>query len=182
MRKQNLVLAVMLMSSAVLSMGCSETPQRQAADRQQQIALGEKVFQEKKCGKCHSITGLEVETAKVEGLEVRPPDLSSVFLAIDTLFIKRHLQFTELTAMPPITMTRPEINAMAQYVASLHAKANADPNLSDADGSCPVCGARLQTSEAAVAVYEGKEYYFECPDCKVVFERDPAWHTQSGHL
>lgn len=182
MRKQNLILAVMLISVAVLSMACSETPQRQAVDRQQQIALGEKIFQEKECGKCHPIDGSEVEPAKVQGLEVEPPDLTSVFLAVDSLFIKKHLQFTELTAMPPIEMTRHETNAVAQYVANLHARANTDPELKDADGNCPVCGARLKRSNALVATYEDKEFYFECPDCKVVFERDPAWHSQSGHL
>ncbi len=181
MGKQNLVLIVMLISFAVLAMACSETPQPQSENRQKQSALGEKIFQEKECGKCHSITGTETDIAQVEGLEVPPPDLSSVFLAIDTLFIKKHLHFTELTAMPPIEMTRQEISAVSQYIASLHAKANTDPNLTDADGNCQVCGAPLKTSEASVATYNNEEFYFECPDCQVVFERDPTWKSQDEH-
>jgi YHS domain-containing protein len=182
MIKQNLGLVIVLISMAVFSLACSEDTQRQDADRVQQIAFGEQVFREKECGKCHATTGMETDTVKVEGLDVDPPDLSSVFLAMDTLFVKKHLQFTELSAMPSIAMTPHEINALTQYVASLHALANADPDLTEADGKCPVCGAPVHTSKALTITYEGKTFYLECPDCKIVFERDPTWHSKSGYL
>jgi mono/diheme cytochrome c family protein/YHS domain-containing protein len=180
MRKRFFALVVKLMVIAVVILACTETPPRRLADRQREISRGEKVFQEKECAKCHTTSG---EFAKAD---TAAPDLASVFLAMDTLFVRTHLKFTELSKMPPIEMTSYEINALVQYIASLHAKANADPNLKDPDGICPVCGAPLKISEAEanhlVASYAGKKFYFECPDCKVVFERDPAWHSQSGYL
>jgi YHS domain-containing protein len=173
---------VLIMAVTALMCACTETSQRPALRGEQErlIALGEKVFQEKECGKCHPTTSGVVDTTK------KAPDLSSVFLAMDTLFVKKHLQFTELSAMPPIPLTPHEINALTQYIGVLHAQAHANPDLQNPDGICPICGAPLKIADAEAnhlaVTYQGSKFYFECPDCKVVFERDPAWHSQSGYL
>ena len=160
-----------------VAVSCQSTAEL-SDNTQMQIAFGEKVFQEKQCGKCHQIGN--------NGHAEQVPNLSSVFLAMDTLFVKAHLQFTEVSAMAPIAMTPHEISAVTQYIASLHAKANTPPDLQNPDGRCPICGAPLKKSEAAAnhleSTYNDKLYYFECPDCKVVFQRDPAWHSQSGYV
>jgi mono/diheme cytochrome c family protein len=186
MGKRYFVPAVLMAGIAFLATTCTETPQRGSSERQRQIALGEKIFQEKECGKCHATTGKPTEFTLVANPETKPPDLSSVFLAMDTLFIKKHLQFTETTKMPPIPLTPHEITALTQYIATLHAQANKDPNLENPDGICPICGAPLAKSEAEanhlMVTYKNAKFHFECPDCKKVFERDPAWHSQSGYL
>ena len=173
-------LAVALAMTACMKNSADDSAGRVPSDLKKQIVLGEKLFAEKKCGECHSTTGEFANTEK------QGRDLASVFLAMDTLFVKSHLQFAELTAMPPIAMTPHEISAITQYVGVLHAQANMDKSLKDHDGICPVCGAPLMISEAMAnhlkVAYQGTDYYFECPDCKVVFQRDPAWHSQSGYL
>jgi YHS domain-containing protein/mono/diheme cytochrome c family protein len=179
MKTQFSCLLSLATSAVLLLVACSEKPGRVPGDLQKQIALGEKIFAEKECGKCHMAKVKETELAK------KAPDLTSVFLAMDTLFVKTHLQFTELTAMPPIELSRHEISALTQYVGSLHGKANMDPSLENPDGVCPICGAPVKFSEAEAnhlkVTFQGKDYYFECPDCKIVFEKDPVWRSQSGY-
>jgi mono/diheme cytochrome c family protein/YHS domain-containing protein len=174
----NLVRVVSLAAIVAMGVHCTSVAPPASDELQKRIAFGEKVFLAKQCGDCHRVAGdFEDETA---------PNLSSVFLAMDTLYVKAHLQFSEVSAMKPIPLTPHEISAVTQYIASLHAKANTPPDLVNPDGRCPVCGAPVQISDAASnhlqSTYNNKVYHFECPDCKVVFERDPAWHSQSGYV
>jgi YHS domain-containing protein len=57
--------------------------------------------------------------------------------------------------------------------------------LKNADGKCSVCGAPLNTDRAKSAQLQAshgdKAYYFECPDCKRMFEMNPAWYAQQGY-
>jgi mono/diheme cytochrome c family protein/YHS domain-containing protein len=157
--------------------GCKKRIEPIPVDLQRQITAGESVFYRNDCGKCHQISGYSNGH--------RAPDLTSVFLAMDTVFIKAHLQFAEISAMPPIPLTPYEISAVAQYIASLHAQKNTPANLRHPDVRCPVCGAEVESASAVrnslEVSYKGRFYYFECPDCKAIFLRDPDWHSHSGY-
>jgi YHS domain-containing protein len=146
-------------------------------DLQKQIALGESIFYQKDCGKCH--------LASSDTQQVKAPALTSVHLAEDTLMAKYRLYHFEPSQMPPIPLTHQEISALAHYIASLHAKAYTPANLSNLDARCPVCGAALQKATAMRNSLEtshaGKFYYFECPDCKTIFLRDPQHFSRSGY-
>ncbi|MGH7495292.1 MAG: c-type cytochrome [bacterium] len=161
-----------------MTWGCKKQITPIPVDLQRRIATGESVFSRNDCGKCHQVAGYSNEH--------RAPDLTSVFLAMDTVFIKAHLQFTEVSSMPPIPLKPHEISAVTQYLASLHAQKNTPANLQNPDTRCPVCGAEVESAKAVInsleASYRGKFYYFECPDCKAVFLRDPKWHVQSGYV
>ena len=163
---------------AVVAWGCEKRLDPIPADLQRQITAGESIFYRKDCGKCHEVS--------LRGNGHQGPDLTSVFLAMDTVFIKAHLQFTEISAMPPIELTPHEISAVTQYIASLHAQTNTPANLANPDARCPVCGAAVESPRAAAnslqASHKGKFYYFECPDCKAIFLRDPDWHAHSGYV
>jgi mono/diheme cytochrome c family protein/YHS domain-containing protein len=158
--------------------GCQKKVEPIPADLQRQITAGESVFYRKDCGKCHQVNGY--------GNEHKGADLTSVFLAMDTVFVKAHLQFTEVSAMPPIPLTPYEISAVTQYIASLHARMNTPANLRNPDARCPVCGAEVESARAVAnslqATHQGKFYHFECPDCKAIFLRDPTWHSHSGYV
>lgn len=179
MRPEYLRLCVSLALLIGLLGGCSRTDSPDLNAIQQQVAKGEQLFQEKECGKCHFD-----ETGQAMA-EKPAPDLTSVFLAMDTAFVKTHLQFTELTDMPKIDLSPDEIMSLTQYVGALHSKAHANADLDHPDAICPICGADVQKSDAEANLlkvsFEGKDYYFECPDCKIVFERDPTWRSQSGY-
>jgi len=170
------ILAVMTIMLA-LAWGCKKRIAPIPADLQRQITAGESVFYRKDCGKCHQVNAF--------GDAHQGPALTSVFLAMDTVFIKAHLQFTEISAMPPIALTPHEISAVTQYIASLHANMNTPANLKDPDARCPVCGAEVESARAVAnslqVSHQGKFYYFECPDCKAIFLRDPDWHSRSGY-
>jgi mono/diheme cytochrome c family protein/YHS domain-containing protein len=163
----------------LLSFACRKGPSPESAALQQEITLGEKIFVEKECGKCHTAGDQSVEK------EMKAPDLASVFLAVDTVFIKSHLKFIELSQMPAIDLKPDEIDALTRYVASLHAKANTAADLKNPDGKCPVCGAPLKIASAKAAQVEvshgDKTYYFECADCKRMFEMNPDWYAQQGY-
>ncbi|MCI0691117.1 hypothetical protein L0337_03815 [candidate division KSB1 bacterium] len=163
----------------LLALACRKGPSPESAAPRQEITLGEKIFVEKECGKCHTAGDQSVEK------EMKAPDLASVFLAVDTVFIKSHLKFIELSQMPPIELKPDEINALTRYVASLHAKANTAPDLKNPDGKCSVCGAPLKIESAKVAQLQAsqndKAFYFECPDCKRMFEMNPDWYAQQGY-
>jgi mono/diheme cytochrome c family protein/YHS domain-containing protein len=178
MKKHDVVWRLAIIAGAIMivAAGCYEKKMTPAGARQKEIALGEKIFAEKQCGKCHS--------ASAAMAEMKGPDLTSVFLAVDTVFVKAHLQFIELSAMPPLDLKPQEIAALTQYVATLHAKAKVDPRLKHPDGACPVCGAALKQAEAMAngwqTDYQGKSYYFECSDCKRMFERDARWYAEKS--
>jgi mono/diheme cytochrome c family protein/YHS domain-containing protein len=176
MNKSQAVGLIATAGAMIFAAGCVEKNAPISGALEKQIALGEKVFAQKECGKCHVGAGLPGQGA-LQQPEMKAPDLTSVFLAIDTVFIKAHLRFIELSQMPPIDLTQQEIDALAKYVASLHAKAKTDPKLQNPDGVCPVCGAPLKMAGALQTEYQGKSYYFECEDCKRLFERDAGWYA-----
>ena len=180
MKKQHLIGLAALSCVAVFAFTCQKQSTALPQALQKEIARGEKIFAEKQCGKCHT------NGSSAVAAEMQAPDLTSAFLANDTIFVKAHLRFIELSSMPRLDLTPAEIKALTQYVAHLHAQVKTDPLLKNPDGVCPVCGARLQVSKAqaagfAMAVY-GKNYYFDCADCQRLFERDTNWYVEHGHL
>ena len=158
--------------------GCRKEIAPIPMDLQKQVVSGERIFARYDCGKCHQLMG--------HNTEHRAPDLTSVFLAMDTVFVKAHLQFTAISAMPSLPLTPHEISAVTQYIASLHAEKNTPANLAHPDTRCPVCGAAVERANAVKnsleAAYRNRFYYFECPDCKALFLRDPDWHSHSGYV
>jgi YHS domain-containing protein len=180
MQKYHLNGLAAVCSVILLAIACNEKPAPAPSVLQKEIALGEKIFVEKECGKCH-LTGDSLVAP-----EMKAPDLTSAFLANDTIFVKAHLQFIELSSMPPLDLTPQETRLLAKYVAHLHAKIKTDPNLKDPDGVCIVCGTPLKIAKAQAAAlqtaYDGKAYYFDCADCERLFERSAIWYTQHGYL
>jgi YHS domain-containing protein/mono/diheme cytochrome c family protein len=179
MKKHSVVWLAVLCSLVMLGVACGEKTTPVSDALKKELALGEKVFIDKQCGKCHSSSdGSAVPP------EMRAPDLTSAFLANDTIFVKAHLQFIELSSMPPLDLTTEETNALTKYVATLHARSKTDPNLKNPDAACTVCGAPLKVSQAQAeglqATFAGKTYYFDCVDCKRLFERDASWYVEHG--
>jgi hypothetical protein len=84
---------------------------------QKQIALGESIFDQKECGKCH--------LASNDNQEFKGPALTSVHLAEDTLLAKYRLYHIEPSKMPPIPLTHQETcaGAVSRFFAcqSVHA-------------------------------------------------------------
>jgi mono/diheme cytochrome c family protein/YHS domain-containing protein len=180
MKKNHLIWLAAASSMLMFLAACSEKGAPVPSALQKEIALGEKIFAEKECGKCHTNGRSEVAA------EMKAPDLTSAFLANDTIFVKAHLQFIELSSMPVLDLTPQETRALAKYVANLHARTKTDPNLKNPDGACPVCGAPLQIAKAQVdnlqAAHNAKVYYFDCADCKRLFERAANWYVEHGYL
>jgi mono/diheme cytochrome c family protein len=180
MKKHYLIGLAVLSSVAMLAFHCQEKPAPVPTALQQEIARGEKIFMEKQCGKCH------IDSSSAVAAEMPAPDLTSAFLANDTVFVKAHLRFIELSNMPVLDLTVEEINLLAKYVAHLHAKTKTDPNLKNPDGACPVCGAPLQIARAQAGdlqmAHDGKTFYFDCADCRRIFERDAGWYVEHGYL
>jgi mono/diheme cytochrome c family protein len=136
------------------------------------LQRGEKIFKEKQCGSCHTTS---------PSAKMKSPDLTTVFTAVDTTFIKVHLRFQQETAMPAIDLTAKQIDDLARYVSHLHAEKFQKVNAKEADGKCPVCGALLKTSavtaESLVSRYNDRLYYFECKSCKEAFDKNSSWHV-----
>jgi mono/diheme cytochrome c family protein len=136
------------------------------------LVRGEKIFKEKECGSCHT---------SEPGAKMPAPDLTTVFTAIDTTFIKVHLRFQQETAMPPIALTAKQTEDVARYISHLHAERFQKVKDKQADGKCPVCGALLKINEAASdslqSRYNDRLYYFECKSCKEAFDKNPGWHV-----
>ena len=180
MKKHHRIWPVAVSSIVIFCCACSDKPAPVPGALQKEIALGEKIFAEKECGKCHTNSESTVPP------KMKAPDLTSVSWITDTTLVKGHLQFTEMSAMPPLDLTHHETNALAKYVAHLHARAKTDPNLKNPDGVCPVCGAPLKISKAQAdglqATHDGKTFYFDCADCKRLYERDASWYGQHGYL
>jgi mono/diheme cytochrome c family protein len=155
---------------ALVSIGEAQTRKKSSAD-QSPLAAGEKIFKEKQCGTCH----ISSSTATMKA-----PDLTSVFTAFDTTFVKVHLRFQEETAMPPISLNAKQTEEVARYVSHLHAEKFQKVKDKQADGKCPVCGALLKISDSAkdglLSRYNERLYYFECKSCKEAFDKNPAWH------
>jgi mono/diheme cytochrome c family protein/YHS domain-containing protein len=180
MKNSSLILFGAACGIILLAIACGKRSGPESGAPQKEMTLGEKIFAEKECGKCHTTGDQTVEK------EMKAPDLASVFLAVDTVFVKSHLRFIELSQMPSINLTPEEIDALTHYVASLHAKAKTDPNLEKPDGRCPVCGALLKIEQAKTAQLQAshadKVYNFECADCKRMFEMNPDWYAQHGYV
>jgi YHS domain-containing protein/mono/diheme cytochrome c family protein len=180
MKSSSLILFAAACAMILTAAACRKGSSPESVALRAKATLGEKIFVEKECGKCH-IGGDSAATP-----EMSAPDLTSVFLASDTVFVKAHLRFSELSKMPPITLTPEEIGALTQYIASLHARAKGDSHLRNPDGLCPVCGASLKVDQARAgqleASHDGKAYYFECADCKRVFEMNADWYVQHGYV
>jgi YHS domain-containing protein/mono/diheme cytochrome c family protein len=161
------------------AMGCVQSNMPVPKDLQKEIALGESIFYQRDCGKCHQAGGFP--KADEAG-----PKLSSVFFAKDTMHVKYHLYHIGRTDMPVIPLTAQEISAVTQFIASLHAKAYTPANLNHVDTRCPVCGATLNKAEAVqnslYFTHRGKFYYFECPECKELFRQDPNGYARSGYV
>lgn len=176
MKNLSLIVFAAACGLILLAGACRKKSSPESAVPPQEVTLGEKIFVEKECGKCHTAG----EQAADE--EMKAPDLASVFLAVDTVFVKSHLKFIELSQMPPIDLKPDEIDALTRYVVSLHAKANTAADLKNPDGKCSVCGAPLNQGQAKAAqlevIHGDKVYYFECPECKRMFEMNPAWYAQ----
>lgn len=142
MKKHHLIWLAAMSGVVIFCFACSDKSALVPSALQKEIALGERIFAEKQCSKCHTNGESTVPP------EMKAPDLTSAFLANDTIFVKAHLKFIELSIMPPLDLTAEETNALAKYVAHLHAKTRTDPNLKNPDGVCPVCGAPLQIARA----------------------------------
>ncbi len=147
------------------------------AELQKQIALGESIFYQKDCGRCHLANNSE---EKFKG-----PLLTTIHLAEDTLAARYRLSHIEPSNMPPIPLQHQEISALAHYITTLHAKAYTPANLTSHDARCPVCGAMLQKATAIKNGLEvssdGNFYYFECPDCKNTFLSNPRLYSHSAY-
>ncbi len=179
MKKYHLIGLAAVISAAILGSACQKKSAPISSARQEEISLGEKLFIQKDCGKCHTTAESTAQP------KMKAPDLTSAFLANDTAFVKAHLQLVELSNMPPLDLTPSDIKALAKYVAHLHAKSKTDPNLKNPDGKCPVCGALLQVAQAKTGdlqvTYADKTYSFDCADCKHMFEKDTNWYVQHGY-
>ena len=132
---------------------------------------GEKIFKEKECASCHTTS---------TAAKMKAPDLTTVFTAFDTTFIKVHLRFQQETAMPPIHLSAKQTDEVARYVSHLHAEKFQKVKDKQADGKCPVCGALLKISDSVKdslpSRYRERLYYFECKSCKEAFDKNPEWH------
>lgn len=160
-------------------MSCDQKSIPVPEDLQQEIAAGETVFYKKDCGKCHQAGGFPKS-------DEAGPKLSSVFFAKDSMYVKYHLYHIGRTDMPVIPLTAQEVSAVTQFIASLHAQAYTPANLDKVDTRCPVCGALLVREQAVQNSLQvsinGKFYYFECPECKDIFLKDPAGYARSGYM
>ncbi|MGH7594830.1 MAG: c-type cytochrome [bacterium] len=178
MFKTKMISGIGLMAIFVIGLSCGKKAVGPVPEEvQKQIALGESLFFQKDCGKCH--------LASSDTQRVKAPALTSVHLAEDTLLAKYRLYHFEPSQMPPILLTHQEISALAQYIASLHAKAYTPANLTKVDARCPVCGAALEKAAAIKnslkISHDGKFFYFECPDCKAIFVSDPHRYSRTGY-
>jgi mono/diheme cytochrome c family protein len=177
MSKPTIILGLM----AILAIGLACEKKNLAPvpeELQKQITVGESIFYQKDCGKCHSLHGA--------AQEAKGSELTAVHLAEDSLLAKYRLYHFESSEMPPIPLTHQEISALTQYIASLHAKAYTPANLANRDTRCPVCGAEVEKAAAIKnsleASHNGKFFYFECPDCKEIFLRDSERYSKSGYV
>jgi len=161
---------IMLACIFMLAQDGATQPRKKSANLTP-LQRGEKIFKEKLCASCHTTSSI----AKMQA-----PDLTSVYTAFDTTFIKVHLRFQQETAMPPIDLNPKQIDDVARYVSHLHAEKHQKVADKQADGKCPVCGALLKvsdsTTENLLTRYNERLYYFECKSCKEAFDKNPGWH------
>ncbi len=116
MSKSTTILGLSLVAILAIGMACEKKNLAPVpAELQQQIALGERLFYQKDCGKCHS---MHTTPENAKGSE-----LTAVHLAEDSLLAKYRLYHFESSEMPPIPLTHQEISALTQFLAcqSVHA-------------------------------------------------------------
>lgn len=148
---------------------------------------GKKIFENENCAKCHSL-GKEVITVVHQRKEVIVPNLSDPFIAKEKSFVQAHFKLIEESDMPHVELTQEEIDLVSQFVAELHAAANATVSADQADTKCPVCGAPVLMESANQnefwISYLDSTYYFECEACKETFNKAPeafrTWHSSEG--
>jgi YHS domain-containing protein len=174
MLKSTLIRSLGLLIILMSGLACEKKMATPAPEElQKQIALGESLFYQHDCGKCHNPDSAAV------------PKLTTIHLAEDTLAARYRLSHIEPSDMPPIPLTHQEISALAHYITTLHAKAYTPANLTSHDAVCPVCGATLQKATAIKNGLEnsvnGNFYYFECPDCKNTFLSNPRLYSHSAY-
>ncbi|MCG8604377.1 cytochrome c [bacterium] len=132
-------------------------------------AKGKNVFEKNDCGKCHYL-GDEVVDAKA-------PDLTSPFLASDSLFVQAHLKFVEESQMPPISLDDGEIRALSYYISALHSAKHRTISPDKGDHFCPVCFAPVSQAQALndklYVKFLDNHYYFECAECLEAFKKAP---------
>jgi mono/diheme cytochrome c family protein len=179
MLKSTIILGLGLMTVLAIGLACEKKNLAPVPEElQQQIVLGESLFYQKDCGKCHSLYG--------SAQDAKGPELTTAHLVEDTLYTKYRLYHIEPSDMPPIPLTHQEISALTQYIASLHAKAYTPANLANVDARCPVCGAEVEKAAAIKnslqVSHNGKFFYFECPDCREIFMRDPGRYSKSDYV
>ena len=137
---------------------------------------GKKIFDDKNCKKCHTL-GKSMMTVVKQGKEVIIPDLTNPFIATDSSYVEVHLKYVEETDMPQIRLYSDEIHQVSRFIAELHAATHGQKYSENADATCPVCRAPVN-SELAKAdglwfTYFGETYYFECEACKELFSKQP---------
>ena len=173
------ILPALLLAFTVLLSRCGETPSPSPEDQHlsADALQGKAVFDAKECGKCHVLN----DTSKA--LQVQAPNLSTPFLANDSLFVQAHLKMQDESSMPPIELTQKEIRTVSLYIAELHAARHATVAEDSADARCPVCNAAVSSTQAEEKSlhleYLGKVYYFECPKCKNLFIEAPEAYRPS---
>ncbi len=162
----------------LLVLGCRGTGEKgtPVVPMSQIAQKGKAVFEAKKCGRCHSIG------KPIENPEMQAPDLTTPFLANDSMFVVAHLKFVDETKMPAIQLTDEEIKAVSHYIANLHASLHATVSAEKADTLCAVCYAPVLKSQAREKdlwyKYLDRTYYFECADCKKLFAKAPEAYRQ----
>ena len=130
---------------------------------------GKEIFVAKECNQCHYVGDEEVAS--------EAPDLLDPFLANDSLFVRTHLRFVELSKMPAVELTEQEIQAVSRYVAEMHRAKYPTVSREDADVICPVCYAPVSSKVAKQAdlefIYLKDRFYFECEHCLAAFRKAP---------
>lgn len=155
--------------AALLMIGCTKLDQENAPQFSQAAMKGKAIFEARNCGSCHAVNGTEV--AKTA------PNLSSPFIANDSMFVRAHLEFVEKSEMPPIDLSQEDMRLLSLYIAEIHRANHPSVPEEQADTYCPVCYAPVSMAQASadklVSSYLGDKYYFECEDCMKAFEEAP---------
>jgi mono/diheme cytochrome c family protein len=157
----------------ILFFGLFATCENSKSSRSERLvelaAKGKSVFEKNECGQCHYLGD--------EAVDAQAPDLTSPFLASDSLFVQAHLKFVKESQMPPINLDDGEIRALGYYISVLHSAKHRTVGPDERDHSCPVCFAPVSQAQALnnklYAKFLANHYYFECSECLQAFKRAP---------
>jgi|GEM_PF-1582158 len=170
MRRKKSLIVVLLTLSISFVVGCVQSKQPDPEGLTELAAKGKRIFEAKECNKCHYIGD--------EKIKSDAPDLTDPLIAIDSSLVQTHLRFVRLTKMPPIELTRREIDLLSHYIAELHRSKHATVSEAEADARCPVCYAPVSIEQAKAnklsGTFLGEKYYFECQDCLDLFGKYPV--------